>query len=223
MFEHAYGSYLTYAFPKDELRPLSCNGRNGKEDKRGTVDDALGDYCLTLVDAMEVPSLLLASLTPQTLLVIGDLPGFEDAVRKTIHYVSFDRDQVISVFEATIRCAPLQRNVLRSPIHTFAACSEASYPRTFSLLSVEYFPGIMTSCSSSLLTWPIAFCLHLTPRPGCPINGYIFAAVFQKAKLSTLAPLVLALWFSSSASFRDSWMSPATRCVVPLILLFLST
>jgi mannosidase alpha-like ER degradation enhancer 2 len=26
MFQHAYNSYLTYAYPYDELRPLSCDG-----------------------------------------------------------------------------------------------------------------------------------------------------------------------------------------------------
>lgn len=26
MFQHAYDSYLKYAYPYDELRPLSCDG-----------------------------------------------------------------------------------------------------------------------------------------------------------------------------------------------------
>jgi mannosidase alpha-like ER degradation enhancer 2 len=39
MFHHAYDGYLRYAFPYDELRPLSCDGV-----------DTWGSYSLTLID-----------------------------------------------------------------------------------------------------------------------------------------------------------------------------
>jgi mannosidase alpha-like ER degradation enhancer 2 len=42
MFQHAYESYLTHAYPYDELRPLSCDGV-----------DTWGSYSLTLVDALD--------------------------------------------------------------------------------------------------------------------------------------------------------------------------
>jgi hypothetical protein len=48
MFSHAFGSYMTYAYPKDELKPISCSGRSGKEDQRGTMDDSLGDFSYNL-------------------------------------------------------------------------------------------------------------------------------------------------------------------------------
>lgn len=38
MFYHAFNGYMEHAFPKDELRPLSCEG-----------EDTLGSYALTLV------------------------------------------------------------------------------------------------------------------------------------------------------------------------------
>jgi hypothetical protein len=38
MFYHAFDGYMQYAFPLDELRPLSCRG-----------EDSLGGYALTLV------------------------------------------------------------------------------------------------------------------------------------------------------------------------------
>lgn len=38
MFYHAFDGYMKYAFPLDELRPLSCQG-----------EDSLGGYALTLV------------------------------------------------------------------------------------------------------------------------------------------------------------------------------
>ncbi|VDK53982.1 unnamed protein product [Cylicostephanus goldi] len=43
MFMHGYHSYMTYAFPADELMPLSCRGRvRGVTPSRGDVDDCLG-------------------------------------------------------------------------------------------------------------------------------------------------------------------------------------
>lgn len=43
MFMHGYNSYMNYAFPADELMPLSCKGRiRGVTPSRGDVDDVLG-------------------------------------------------------------------------------------------------------------------------------------------------------------------------------------
>jgi mannosidase alpha-like ER degradation enhancer 3 len=43
MFKHAFGSYMKYAYPADELMPLSCKGRyRGSEPSRGDIDDILG-------------------------------------------------------------------------------------------------------------------------------------------------------------------------------------
>jgi len=45
MFRHAYNSYMTHAYPADELMPLSCKGRTrGKTPSRGDIDDALGNF-----------------------------------------------------------------------------------------------------------------------------------------------------------------------------------
>lgn len=38
MFYHAFDGYMKHAFPRDELKPLSCGG-----------EDTLGGYALTLV------------------------------------------------------------------------------------------------------------------------------------------------------------------------------
>lgn len=41
------------AYPADELMPLTCKGRTrGRTPSRGDVDDALGNFQLTLVDAL---------------------------------------------------------------------------------------------------------------------------------------------------------------------------
>ena len=34
MYLHALGSYMTHAFPDDELKPLSCSGRSRKTSNR---------------------------------------------------------------------------------------------------------------------------------------------------------------------------------------------
>jgi len=92
MFEHAYGSYKKYAYPADELMPLSCKGRNrGSELDRGDIDDALGNFSLTLIDTLD------------TLVVLGKIDEFEEQVKFVISSVSFDTDVVVSVFETNIR------------------------------------------------------------------------------------------------------------------------
>eukprot|EP01128_Nolandella_sp_AFSM9_P007487 TRINITY_DN4116_c0_g1_i1.p1 TRINITY_DN4116_c0_g1~~TRINITY_DN4116_c0_g1_i1.p1 ORF type:complete len:811 (-),score=100.07 TRINITY_DN4116_c0_g1_i1:47-2479(-) len=91
MYLHAFEGYMVNAFPADELRPISCTGRSGKEDRRGHVDDCLGNFMLTLVDSLE------------SLLVIGEEDRFESAVKVVVRDLSFDLDETVSVFESTIR------------------------------------------------------------------------------------------------------------------------
>ncbi|KAM3600172.1 uncharacterized protein V6R79_019007 [Siganus canaliculatus] len=92
MFDHAYGSYMKYAYPADELMPLSCKGRvRGQEPNRGDIDDSLGKFSLTLIDTLD------------TLVVLNKLDEFEDAVRKAVRDVRLDNDVVVSVFETNIR------------------------------------------------------------------------------------------------------------------------
>ncbi|XP_069465794.1 ER degradation-enhancing alpha-mannosidase-like protein 3 [Ambystoma mexicanum] len=92
MFDHAYGSYMKYAYPADELMPLSCRGRvRGLEPSRGDIDDALGQFSLTLIDTLD------------TLVVLNKLEEFEEAVRKVVLDVRLDNDVVVSVFETNIR------------------------------------------------------------------------------------------------------------------------
>ncbi len=92
MFYHAYHAYMDNAFPADELMPLSCRGRyRGVEQDRGDIDDALGNFSLTLIDTLD------------TLVVLGDVKEFEKGVKLVIENVSFDHDVAVSVFETNIR------------------------------------------------------------------------------------------------------------------------
>jgi mannosidase alpha-like ER degradation enhancer 1 len=55
------------------------------------INDILGDYCLTLVDSLD------------TLAVLGNATEFQNAVTNVIQTVSFDKDNVVQVFEVNIR------------------------------------------------------------------------------------------------------------------------
>jgi len=93
MFDHAFRSYMEHAFPADELMPLSCKGRyrDGMEPNRGDLDDALGNFSLTLIDTLD------------SLVVLNKLDDFERSVRYVTNHVTFDNDVVVSVFEVNIR------------------------------------------------------------------------------------------------------------------------
>jgi mannosidase alpha-like ER degradation enhancer 1 len=54
-------------------------------------NDVTGNFSLTLVDSLD------------TLVVLNDRAGFEDAVRKVIDWVSFDVDTKPQIFETNIR------------------------------------------------------------------------------------------------------------------------
>ncbi|XP_072766210.1 ER degradation-enhancing alpha-mannosidase-like protein 3 isoform X3 [Anoplolepis gracilipes] len=92
MFYHAYNAYMDNAYPADELMPLSCKGRyRGSEPNRGDIDSTLGNFSLTLVDTLD------------TLVILGDLEEFENAVKLVTRDVSFDTDIIVSLFETNIR------------------------------------------------------------------------------------------------------------------------
>lgn len=93
MFKFGYDNYMKHAYPLDELDPIHCRGR-GPDHLRPdniNVNDALGDYLLTLVD----------SLT--TLVVMGNSSEFKRASKLVIENLNFDKNSTVQVFEATIR------------------------------------------------------------------------------------------------------------------------
>uniref|UniRef100_A0A8C3PJ26 alpha-1,2-Mannosidase n=1 Tax=Calidris pygmaea TaxID=425635 RepID=A0A8C3PJ26_9CHAR len=92
MFVFGYDSYMRHAFPRDELDPLHCRGRGPDHDPTNlNINDVLGNYSLTLIDALD------------TLAVMGNSSEFQKAVKLVIDTVSFDKDSTVQVFEATIR------------------------------------------------------------------------------------------------------------------------
>jgi len=80
MFYHAYDNYMKFAFPKDELSPLTCSGI-----------DTWTHNSLTLIDSLD------------TLVVIGNFSEFSKGVRYIIDHINFDKNVSTSVFETNIR------------------------------------------------------------------------------------------------------------------------
>ncbi|XP_045386729.1 ER degradation-enhancing alpha-mannosidase-like protein 1 isoform X2 [Lemur catta] len=93
MFVFGYDNYMAHAFPQDELNPIHCRGRGPDrgDPSNLNINDVLGNYSLTLVDALD------------TLAIMGNSSEFQKAVKLVIDTVSFDKDSTVQVFEATIR------------------------------------------------------------------------------------------------------------------------
>ncbi|KAL0039486.1 hypothetical protein WJX79_010327 [Trebouxia sp. C0005] len=110
IFYHGYDNYMLYAFPHDELKPISKDFTDslgnlwGFDDQSCTFDT--GEFgnpnpplchqgyqgvALTLIDSLS------------TLAVIGNQSEFEKGVWWLAHEVSFDVDLKVNVFEANIR------------------------------------------------------------------------------------------------------------------------
>lgn len=79
MLNHAFNGYMEYAYPKDELMPMTCKGKN-----------TWGNFRLTLIDSLD------------TLLLTGDLRGFRK-VEEIVKRMNFNIDKNVSVFETNIR------------------------------------------------------------------------------------------------------------------------
>merc|ERR1719300_1449223 len=93
MFHHGYDNYMEHAFPLDELNPLHCCGRGPdyEEPDNININDVLGDFCLTLVDTLDM------------LAIMGNKTEFQKAAKLIVDTVNFDKSNVVQVFEATIR------------------------------------------------------------------------------------------------------------------------
>ncbi|KAJ7700003.1 glycoside hydrolase family 47 protein [Mycena rosella] len=93
LWYHGFDHYMLFAFPLDELAPLSCTGAGPDWDhpENYAANDVAGNFSLTLIDVLD------------TLVVLDDRPGFEKAVKNVIEWVSFDSNTRPQVFETTIR------------------------------------------------------------------------------------------------------------------------
>lgn len=105
MFNHAYNSYMKYAYPYDELRPLTCEGFDtwGRYVLRRQLAKfrslkfviysckrVLCSFALTLIDSLDA------------LVVFGNYSEFRRVV-KLLESIDFDQEINVSVFETNIR------------------------------------------------------------------------------------------------------------------------
>ncbi|XP_071122942.1 ER degradation-enhancing alpha-mannosidase-like protein 1 isoform X2 [Mytilus edulis] len=92
MFHFGYDNYMKYAYPEDELDPIDCEGRGHDHDNPSNINinDALGDYMLSLVDTLD------------TLAIMGNSTEFKNAVQIVIDNLVF-KSNTVQVFEVTIR------------------------------------------------------------------------------------------------------------------------
>ncbi|KYK56759.1 Glycosyl hydrolase family 47 [Drechmeria coniospora] len=119
-FYHGYRNYMHHAFPEDELRPLTCSSltRDRSNPDRIDLNDALGNYSLTLIDSLSTLAILAGG--PQDGSYTGPqaLSDFQDGIANFVHHygdgrpgpsgtgiraTGFDLDSKVQVFETVIR------------------------------------------------------------------------------------------------------------------------
>ncbi|TKA76941.1 hypothetical protein B0A49_02729 [Cryomyces minteri] len=63
IFYHGYDNYMSFAFPEDELRPVSCTPltRDRANPAHIEVNDVLGNYSLTLIDSLSTLAIMASS------------------------------------------------------------------------------------------------------------------------------------------------------------------
>ena len=84
-------TWTTRTRPTSSCRFPARAGTAESTRTEGDIDDALGNFSLTLIDTLD------------TLVVMGDVGEFERGVKLVIDNVNFDHDIAVSVFETNIR------------------------------------------------------------------------------------------------------------------------
>jgi hypothetical protein len=118
LFYHGFDNYMTYAFPEDELRPISCKPltRDRENPAHTEVNDPLGNYSLTLIDSLSTLAILASN--PSSSRDNRPLRLFQDGVSDLVAQYGdgsdgpageglrargFDLDSKVQVFETAIR------------------------------------------------------------------------------------------------------------------------
>ncbi|KAK1427776.1 hypothetical protein QVD17_16471 [Tagetes erecta] len=95
MFYHAYDNYMTYAFPHDELKPMTKSFTNSLSElgnlKLENLPHEYNGTALTLIESLS------------SLVILGNNTEFEKAVMWLSENLTFDVDARINLFECNIR------------------------------------------------------------------------------------------------------------------------
>ncbi|KAH7196697.1 glycosyl hydrolase family 47-domain-containing protein [Fusarium flagelliforme] len=120
MFYHGFDNYMEHAFPEDELRPLTCQPltRDRENPAHIGLNDALGNYSLTLIDSLSTLAILASGPEDGSGTGSNALNDFQDGVADFVRYygdgrpgisgqgkraMGFDLDSKVQVFETVIR------------------------------------------------------------------------------------------------------------------------
>ena len=119
MFYHGFDNYMKHAFPEDELKPVSCRPltRDRANPAHIELNDALGNYSLTLIDSLSTLAILASSPSK-----VGSknkaLNSFQKGIEALVEQygdgssgeagkgkraMGFDVDSKVQVFETVIR------------------------------------------------------------------------------------------------------------------------
>lgn len=95
LFDHAWTSYMTFGFPMDEVKPVTCEpyGPDFSNPNDVIRNDVLGNISLTLLDNLD------------SLIILEKWDDLEMALEYLHREKStfFDKDVIVQVFEMTIR------------------------------------------------------------------------------------------------------------------------
>ena len=119
MFYHGFDNYMKHAFPEDELKPISCRPltRDRANPAHIELNDALGNYSLTLIDSLSTLAILASSTSTVgsknkgmtyfqrgvEALVEQYGDGSSGETGKGKRATGFDVDSKVQVFETVIR------------------------------------------------------------------------------------------------------------------------
>ncbi|EPS44091.1 hypothetical protein H072_1934 [Dactylellina haptotyla CBS 200.50] len=100
MFHHGYDAYYNFAFPADEIRPLSCAPLSrDNEPNNYALNDVMGNYSLTAVDSLSALAILSHTSDHSYKLFWRTV---KDLVE--LYYpLGFDKNSKVQVFETVIR------------------------------------------------------------------------------------------------------------------------
>ncbi|KAL1958859.1 hypothetical protein VTO42DRAFT_3696 [Malbranchea cinnamomea] len=119
MFYHGFENYMRYAFPEDELRPVTCGPltRDRENPAHIELNDVLGNYSLTLVDSLSTLA-VISSVNSSSESEAKAWRYFQNGVRELVELYGdgsegprgkgvrgngFELDSKVQVFETVIR------------------------------------------------------------------------------------------------------------------------
>ncbi|KAJ9111659.1 hypothetical protein QFC19_001017 [Naganishia cerealis] len=93
LWDHGFDGYMSYAYPHDELKPITCKGQSRDLEHPGNYarNDVNGNYAVTHLDVLS------------TLPIMRGRKEFRKAIDRALKDTNFDQDVKVQVFEVTIR------------------------------------------------------------------------------------------------------------------------